>query len=384
VTRVPRLFVLLLFAAMLCACGTKHPASENGFGDDTRATTGIRFLAGGDVDGFERAYQPRDFEFPADHGSHGGFRNEWWYFTGNLFDASGRHFGFELTFFRVALIAQAKARQSKWAATDLWMAHFAVTDTSSGKFHAAERLARGALDLAGAASDPLHIWVKDWSVRGSADVNAASLSLAAQGTDASISLTLSATKPLVLHGNHGLDSKGPEPGNASFYYSFPRLAATGSITVNGQTFDVSGTAWMDREWGSSALSAGVVGWEWFALQLSDGGELMFYRLRDANGDATPYSGGTLIENDGTTQRLGAQDVELHATRRWSSPSTDTVYPIAWRLRSSRYRFELTVEPVLENQELDLSVRYWEGAVRATGAVGGQELTGVGYLELAGY
>jgi predicted secreted hydrolase len=382
--RVPRLFVLSILIAMLCACGPKNSASERAFAEDTRAATGIRFLAGADSDGFERAYEPRDLVFPTDHGSHEGFRNEWWYFTGNLFDASGRHFGFELTFFRFALTAQAKGRESKWAATELWMAHFTVTDTSERRFHSAERLARGALDLAGATSEPLHIWVKDWLVRGSADANTASLSLAARDSDASISLALSALKPLVVHGNHGLDSKGPEPGNASFYYSFPRLAANGSITMAGQTFDVTVTAWMDREWGSSALSPGVVGWEWFALQLSDGRELMFYRLRDGNGNATSYSGGTLIERDGTTERLGAQDVELSATRRWISPSTGNAYPIAWRLRIPRHRVQLTVEPVLDNQELDLSVRYWEGAVRVTGAVGDQGLKGVGYLELAGY
>jgi predicted secreted hydrolase len=382
--RASKSLAFSLLLASLCACSTDTSKSEKGFDDDTRAATGIRFLAGGDADGFERAYEPRELVFPTDHGSHKGFRNEWWYFTGNLLDANGRHFGFELTFFRFGLTSHARARDSKWAANELWMAHFALTDTSAHELHAAERLARGALDLAGATADPLHVWVKDWSVQGSAGVSTASLALAAQDSDASIALELSALKPLVMHGNRGLDSKGPERGNASFYYSFSRLAVSGSISVAGETFDVSGTAWMDREWGSSALSRGVVGWEWFALQLSDGRDLMFYRLRDRDGGSNPYSGGTLIGRDGTAERLSAQDIELIATRQWTSPRTGAQYPIAWRLGIPRYRTELVIEPVLESQELDLTVRYWEGAVRASGTVGDERLTAVGYLELAGY
>jgi predicted secreted hydrolase len=378
-------FPVCILVAMLCACGADISEPERGLADDAAAATGIRFLGGGNADGFERAYEPRELVFPADHGSHNGFRNEWWYFTGNLFDATGRHFGFELTFFRFALTSEARTRESQWGATDLWMAHFALTDTAARKFHAAERLARGALDLAGATSEPLHVWVKDWSVRGAAGTSTASLTLSARDSDASIFVRLSALKPLVIHGDRGLDSKGPEPGNASFYYSFPRLAVSGSVTVRGETFDiVNGTAWMDREWGSSALSPGVVGWEWFALQLSDGRDLMFYRLRDSNGETTPFSGGTLIERDGTAESLQATDVDLIVTDRWTSPTTGARYPIAWRLGIPGYRTELVIEPVLENQEVDLSVRYWEGAVRANGASAGEPITAVGYLELAGY
>lgn len=382
--RPPKTWPVLILLAAQCACGmdTSRSVSENG--DDTRAATGIRFLAGEDADGFERAYEPHELVFPTDHGSHAGFRNEWWYYTGNLLDANGRHFGFEVTFFRIALAPAAKPRESKWTARELWMAHFALTDTAARKFYSAERLARGALDVAGATSEPFRVWVKDWSVRGSAGVDSASLMVAAQDADASVSLELNASKPLVLHGNSGLDSKGPEPGNASFYYSFPRLQVNGSVAVAGQTYDVGGTAWMDREWGSSALSPGVVGWEWFALQLSDGRDLMFYRLRESDGGSSPFSGGTLIDRDGTVERLDSRDVELIATRHWTSQRSGATYPIAWRLSIPRYRTELVIEPVLESQEIELSVRYWEGAVRANGAVGDVGLTGVGYLELAGY
>jgi predicted secreted hydrolase len=352
--------------------------------EDAPAANGIRFLAGGQDDGFEHALVPRQFEFPADHGSHEGFRNEWWYFTGNLVDASGRHFGFEMTFFRIELVPMGTPRESRWATNTLWMAHFALTDTAAHRFHSAERLARGALDLAGATSEPFHVWVKDWSVRGSADDRSASLVLRAQDAEASVTLDLDASKPLVLNGDRGLDSKGPEPGNASFYYSFPRLVVGGFVMVDGATFVVKGSAWMDREWGTSALSPGVVGWDWFALQLSDGRDLMFYRLREADGGASPFSGGSLIQTDGTVERLDGRDVELAATAYWSSPHTGVRYPVSWRIGIPRHRVDLVVEPTMYDQELDLSVRYWEGAVRVTGSGDGDELTGQGYLELAGY
>ena len=346
----PKTWPVLVLLAAQCACGmdTSRSASENG--DDTRTATGIRFLAGEDADGFERAYEPHELVFPTDHGSHAGFRNEWWYYTGNLLDANERHFGFEVTFFRIALVPAAKPRESKWVARELWMAHFALTDTAARKFYSAERLARGALDVAGATSEPFKVWVKDWSVRGSAGVDSASLVLAAQDADVSVSLELNASKPLVLHGNGGLDSKGPEPGNASFYY----------IGVPQHRSDL------------------------VALQLSDGRDLMFYRLRESDGGSSPFSGGTLIDRDGAVDRLTSRDVELIATRHWTSQLSGATYPIAWRLGIPRYRTELVIEPVLESQEIDLSVRYWEGAVRANGSVGDVGLTAVGYLELAGY
>jgi predicted secreted hydrolase len=371
----------------LGACA-RDPAVSNDASEGSAAglgAAGVRFLGDAAADGFARALAPRPFTFPADHASHDEFRSEWWYFTGNLDDGGGAHYGFELTFFRIALEPDAARRESAWGTNQVWMAHFALTDVTRGRFAAAERFARGgALGLAGATAEPLRVWTKNWSVAGSANAATADLTLSASDAENALSLRLNAVKPLVTQGDGGLDAKGPEPGNASYYYSFPRLTATGVLTLAGEEVAVSGSAWFDREWGTSALSAGVVGWDWFALQLSDGRDLMYYRLRAASGGATPFSGGSLVDADGVAVRLSADDVRLTVVDEWRSERTGVTYPVAWRMELPAENLSLVIEPYLEDQEIDLSVRYWEGAVRARGTAAGTRIDGQGYLELAGY
>lgn len=370
-------------AMLLTGCAPPAPPANGGAGP---GTTGVRWLAddGDGGEGFARAYAPRDFAFPRDHGSHPEFRNEWWYFTGNLHDPAGRHFGFELTFFRFGVAASAPTRESAWATADVWMAHLAITDTQGGRFFARERFARGALDLAGATIEPLRIWTKRWSAAGTVGEGGTDITLSAADGDWGLELVLEPLKPPVGHGDRGLDAKGPEPGNASYYYSLTRSSASGSMTVGGRRHEVDGFVWMDREWGTSALSPGIAGWDWFALQLSDGRDLMFYRLRTEGGGTGEFSGGSIVDARGERTPLGAADVELEPRRRWRSPHTGIEYPVEWRLRIPREGIVLDVAPRLDDQELDLSVRYWEGAVSADGRSRGEPLRALGYLELAGY
>lgn len=351
------------------------------------AAAAVRYLADSDDAGrgFARAYEPRSFVFPEDHGSHPDFRTEWWYFTGNVFGAGQRHYGFEVTFFRIALAPTAPDSASAWATNQFWMAHFALTDTQTGRFHTAERLTRGALGLAGASHTPFRVWVEDWQVAGRADAGAESFTLKARSEDAEIELELESLKSAVAQGDRGLDAKGPEPGNASYYYSLPRLAVRGSVRAGDAEADaVEGFAWMDREWATSALNEGVVGWDWFALQLSDGRDLMYYRLRGEDGLARPQSGGTLVGAGGEVRRLERSDVVLDVLDYWTSPVSNVRYPVEWRLRVPAEQIDLSIVPYLPNQEVDLSVRYWEGAVAVSGIAGGGQVDGNGYLELAGY
>jgi predicted secreted hydrolase len=334
-------------------------------------------------DGFERATGSRVFDFPADHGSHPRYRNEWWYFTGNLVADGGARYGFELTFFRIATSAQPPDRQSAWATNQIWMAHFALTDGQRGKFFAAQRLAREALGVAGAEADPFGVWVKDWSVRGAAGTALPTFELRAADGDQSLELRLQAEKPVALHGDAGLDLKGPEPGNASYYYSIPRLNAQGHVRVEGRDFAVSGLAWMDREWSTSALSPGIAGWDWFALHLADGRDLMYYRLRRADGGSSEYSKGSLIAPDGSVRRLAADDVQLDVRRQWRSATSGIDYPVEWRLRIPEAGIDLDLAPLIDGQEIDLGVRYWEGAVLSVES-SGERPAAEGYLELAGY
>ena len=371
----------LLATSALTACGAPPR-------DDVAAPaalTGIRFLADREAADFSRAAAPRTFAFPEDHGSHPDYRTEWWYFTGNLAAATGAHYGFELTFFRIGLARAPRARESRWATRQLWMAHFALTDTAAARFVAHERLSRGALGLAGAAHDPFHIWVEDWSARGELTDGAGSVRLSAADDDAGIELTLSGFERIVLQGDRGLDAKGPEPGNASYYYSAPRLAVTGTVRAGpGAPVPVTGLAWMDREWGTSALSPGIEGWDWFALQLDDGRDLMFYRLRGRDGTASPFSGGSLTDAGGRTRRLTADDVELEVVETWQSPASGATYPVAWDLRVPVEALELRLTPRMRDQEVRVRVRYWEGAIELEGRAGTREIGGQGYLELAGY
>ncbi len=344
--------------------------------------TGV--LGGTPAPGFARAMAPRAFVFPADHGPHPEFRSEWWYFTGNLADANGCHFGFQLTFFRVALAPVPAARESAWGTNQAWMAHFTLTDTASGRFHAAERLGRGALGIAGAESALFRVWLGDWQATGDGASGLFPLRLTAAHEGSAIDLELSALKPMVLQGERGWDRKGPEPGNASHYYSYTRLAARGSVRTSNTHFEVTGAAWMDREWGTSALGPELAGWDWISLQLSGDRELMLYRLRRRDGSMDAFSKAALILPTGAKTALSASEFRIEPRRWWTSPTTAVRYPVAWSIEIPSQDLSLEIEPRLDDQELDRSVRYWEGAVLARGRVGTDAVTGHGYLELAGY
>ena len=343
-------------------------------------------LGSGDLTGFARATAPRRFTFPADLGPHPEFRTEWWYYTGNLETAAGRHFGFQLTFFRTALAPPAagvSGRATAWSASQLYLAHFALTDTAGRRFHAGSRLGREALGLAGARATPFRVWLEDWSAASEAPEGLPVRLRAAEG-DVAIDLVLTSDKPVALQGDHGLSRKGPEPGNASYYYSRSRMSARGTVSAGGEPLPVSGLAWMDREWSTSALGPDLVGWDWLALQLDDGRDVMVYRLRRRDGTTDPHSAGAVIAVDGVTRPLAAGDVTLDALDRWTSPRSRVRYPSRWRLAIPDAALSLEITPRLPDQELIVGTRYWEGAVRVEGTAAGRPIAGRGYVELVGY
>jgi predicted secreted hydrolase len=333
---------------------------------------------------FLRATAARDFRFPGDHGPHDGFRTEWWYLTANLFDAGGAAFGAQLTFFRNALAPPGTldASRSELRDAHVWMAHFALSDERRGLFRAAERFAREGGGLAGARAAPFAVHLGDWRIE-SAGESFEPLRLAAREGDLALTLDLETRKAPVLQGDAGLSPKGPEPGNASYYYSIPRLSARGRLRIGGREHSVVGEAWLDREWSTSALGPELAGWDWFALQLADGRELMFYRLRRKDGTTAPHSAGTLVEASGAVARLAAGDVRLTPLSTWTSPRGAT-YPNRWRLELPAHALELELTPRLDDQELDLTVRYWEGAVAVTGRRAAAPVRGHGFVEMTGY
>lgn len=333
---------------------------------------------------YMRVEGPRALIFPRDNGPHPEFQTEWWYYTGNLEAQGGRRFGFQLTFFRRAITPQQDqpARASSWATSQVYLAHFTLTDVSNGKFYAFERFERGAAGLAGAQGEPaFQVWLHDWSVE---QVGNNRYHLNAREGQLAIDLQLVDRKGPVLQGDRGYSQKGPEPGNASLYYSQTHLESSGTITIGGQAYPVTGLSWMDREISTSALSAGQVGWDWFALHMDDGSELMVYALRREDGSMDAFSSGLFIDADGATRRIAKEDFQIQVEDTWQSPHSKGIYPSRWQVRVPSIGMVLQVTPQVADQELNVSVIYWEGAVQVRGSRNGKPLSGYGYVELTGY
>jgi len=377
----------LLVALMIAGWVVLRPPEA---GREARATVaGLQRDANSDR--FARALQVRPFEFPRDHGPHDDYQTEWWYYTGNLFDpSSGRHFGYQLTFFRRALIppdeqAQLAGRPSAFAFNQVYFAHFALTDSAAGEHVSFERYSRGAAGLAGAQASPYRVFVEDWSVASlAADGDVTRVRLVAAQDGYAIDLTLTNVKPLVLHGDRGLSQKSPNPGNASYYYSMTRLATEGQIVTPRGRFAARGHSWLDREWSTSALDDDTAGWDWFSLQFDDQREVMFFKLRHKETGETNFAKGTYIAADGSAALLRQGDVQVDVLERWTSPHTGATYPVRWRMAIPRYGLEIQVAARIPDQEMRLTQRYWEGAVTFEGRSSDGPARGVGYVEMTGY
>jgi predicted secreted hydrolase len=379
-------------AALLLAALAVAPACAPAVDERTAPATTLRLeeLLGGTDTLHARAVEPRTFRFPEDHGPHPEFRTEWWYFTGNVTATDGRELAYHLTFFRSALVDSASflaaGGESAWRARHAYMAHFAVSDITDRRFAAAQRFDRDALGLAGAQAQPFRVWLGDWSAAAVRPADDAIFPLRLQAADGDVvlDLTLDEGKPPVLQGDRGFSRKGPEPGNASYYYSQTRMPTRGTIRVGGRTHDVAGASWLDREWSTSVLSPDLEGWDWMSLQLADSTELMVYRLRRHDGSASPFSAATFIDAAGSATSLASDAFSMVPLRTWRSDLDGTAYPVAWRVNVPGLGLELDVDAAFDGQELDLAVRYWEGAVRVGGMRDGRRVTGRGFLEMTGY
>ncbi len=355
----------------------------------TGSLSAVAAASGTDDPRWERVTKPRPFRFPADHGPHETYQTEWWYYTGNLAADDGHQLGFQLTFFRRGIDPRPATRASHWATRDIYLAHFAISDISAKKFYAAERFSRDGAGLAGARGDPYRVWVGPWQA-ASNGLQGMTMRLEAQTDGMALDLTLQSTKAPTLQGDRGYSAKGEGVGNASYYYSLTRMTTIGRVTAGGRAYTIgNGLSWMDHEWGTSRLDQGMTGWDWFALQLSDGREITWAQLRQGNGSRSHASFGTVTTPDGSTTRLGPDDVSLEVTAHWTSPRSATRYPAGWIMEIPRAGLRLQITPRLADQELPVSIVYWEGAVtvegKAASTVGAEApLTGRGYVELTGY
>jgi len=327
--------------------------------------------------GYPPVRQGVALQFPRDHGSHPQFRSEWWYITGWLKAAGGEELGVQITFFRNRPRV-AEDVSSRFAPRQLLFAHAALADPSAGKLLHDQRAAREGFGLARAEVGRTEVAIEDWSLKQTG--SGYEVEVAAR--DFRYSLRFEAKQGLLLQGERGFSRKGPNPAQASYYYSLPHLAVTGSIVIGERELQVSGEAWLDHEWSSEALAEGAAGWDWIGINLADGGALMAFRIRAKDGGSF-WSGGALRGADGRVRSFKPGEVQFATLARWRSPRTGTEYPVSVRVQAGTLTLE--IEPLMQDQELDArsstGTIYWEGAVRARQ---GEKEAGRGYLELTGY
>ncbi|MEO1402078.1 MAG: lipocalin-like domain-containing protein [Cyanobacteria bacterium J06635_1] len=339
--------------------------------------------ASGISEGFARVTEPKTLTFPQDLGPHDEYQTEWWYYTGNVQTEEGRAFGYQLTFFRRGLTPQAEtvANASDWRSNQIYFSHFTISDIDHQEFYPHERFSRQSAGLSGAQSEPYRVWLEDWSAEA---VSPGTVHLVADAGDVALDLTLDETLPPVLQGDRGYSKKGPEPGNASYYYSIVQQQTEGTITIADESFQVRGLTWKDHEYSTSALSPGTVGWDWFSLQLNDGSALMLYGLRKDDGTIADVSSGTYVSAEGKTQTIDPTDGQIDVLDTWRSPISKAEYPAQWHIEIPKLGIVLDGKPLMPNQELNISTTYWEGAVGFDGQLAGQPVTAKGYVEMTGY
>jgi predicted secreted hydrolase len=348
-------------------------------------------LAAADTENYLAVTGPCNLEFPQDHGAHPGYRTEWWYYTGNLRSKSGRQFGFQLTFFRSRISPRGAEKEwpaepSAWRSSQVYLAHAALSDVDGKRHMHIEDVSRAALGLAGVrqSEEYTEVFLKNWFTRVEPDSHTLNL----KSADFSFKLTFRPKKPLVFHGDRGYDIKGSTPERASCYYSFTRLTGQGEITMGGDTFAVTGQAWMDHEFSTASLEPGITGWDWFSLQLSDNSEIMVYLFRTKTGGIHSASSGTYVRADSTVRKLIREDIMVDVMDTWQSKQSKARYPVRWRLQIAALAVDLKVHAKFVNQEMrtldSTGVTYWEGSVAIDGIKNKQPIKGEGYVELTGY
>ena len=329
-----------------------------------------------------RARPDYDWSFPTDHGAHPAYQTEWWYFSG-IVSSDGREFGLQFTIFRQRT-EQTPETGSDWFTNQVFMGHMAVSDLRNETHASAVQIARGHTELGTAPEKmPGTIRVRNWTCSFDEGWR-----IKADDGKLALSLDLKPTRPLLFQGPNGYSVKGPEEGQASMYYSQTRLKTSGTLTLDGTQHRVSGRTWFDHEFGSSQLSDDQVGWDWISLRLSDGSDLMVYRLREKDGSVSEQSSATLRRPDGSVSHIPQEQWSMTPLAHWTSPLTGGRYPVRWRVQLENPDTELVVNRRFDAQEMvlpgGLTAPYWEGVISAEGQLDDTSVTGSGFLEMTGY
>ena len=336
-----------------------------------------------DAKGYRQALPGYKYQFPRDHGSHEDFKTEWWYYTGHMLTENNKKYGYELTFFRHGIEHDSSVKSNK--NRNVYLAHFALTDESAGKFQYFEKMSRSGLPVAGAETDVLAVNNQGWTVEQIGD----RFILHADGDNCGIRLMLSAAKPPVIHGKDGVSQKASCKGCASHYYSMTRLKTEGSVLNGGKREQIkSGWSWMDHEFGSNQLTDEQIGWDWYSIQLDNNSELMLYVMRRRDGSIDKNSSGTIIGANGSATHLTRDQFQIKSSSKWTSPRSKGVYPMNWSVDIPSQKIKLSLQPTSMDQELmtkrSTGVTYWEGSANVSGDFAGKPVKGQGYVEMTGY
>ncbi len=356
---------------------------DNGVEPVSSSDLTVASVMAGEDRGFDKADTIINFDFPRDHYAHPEYRTEWWYFTGNLYTAEGRRFGYQVTIFRNGIYPVQSEDTTGIRASAVYSAHIGVSDITAGEFHSFESLARGSGGLGGSDPSRSVIWAGSVSLQfePGADPRRPRMSVKAAKKDISLELEFTPEKDPVLQGERGLSRKSNKPGNASYYYSYTRLKTSAVFSINGKSLNLSGDSWMDREWSTSALDEDQKGWDWFALHLDDDTELMYFRLRDKNGK-TNFQKGSFVKKDGSYIVLKESDLKM--TPKTLAKVDGITYPSEWEIEVVPLKALFKVKTAMKDQEHKFSIRYYEGAVDAEKTGGNNTIRGRGYVELTGY
>nr|WP_217702198.1 lipocalin-like domain-containing protein [Vibrio ostreicida] len=352
-----------MWGALVGLLGCDEPPQQ-GFGS---------FLSGASTQ-YAQAVPDTQLTFPTDHGAHRDFRHEWWYLTANLKDKDGNPFGVQWTQFRFAVAAQPPIPSGSWSSQQIYMAHSAVT--MEDKHYADEKWSRGQPKLAGVELDPLRVFVDDWQWRSqSRDLFPATLKV--HSGQFSYALTLESSAPYHLQGIQGYSKKSANGAVASHYYSQPFIDVSGEVRVDGQSYQVKGKGWIDREWSSQFLLDSQQGWDWFALHLNDDLSLVVFQLRQTKASDHGYAHARLMYRNGQSRAIEQQEIKLRATEYTQIQGRD--YPTQWALDIESQQINLRLSALNVYAKMPLTIPYWEGPIRFEGSH-----SGLGYMELTGY
>lgn len=319
----------------------------------------------------------KEILFPQDHYDHPNFRNEWWYFTGNLKDINQQEFGYQFTIFRFD--NNEGNSISSWSASDIYLGHLAISDINNSEYiHKEIFFRKSDLGFAGSDIDNNKIWISNWTI----EFDGNDVHLYARQDEIILDLILNSSSTPILHGNKGYSKKGADRSNASYYYSVTDYETTGEIVIDKSVYEVTGNSWYDHEWSSGVLPKNVIGWDWFSITFSDSSQLMMYQLRNTEGLPTDFSAGTFIDKNNKVTSLKEDQFKLSPIKYWESEVTKIDYPLEWEIKIAELDISIRIIPKINKQEFNSTITYWEGAIDILSE--NNSLLGEGYMELTGY